>query len=292
MHLVITDSGLGGLGVCAAIERQWRGAAEARAARLTYFNAWPEQGRGYNAMPDDATRLAAFDRALTRMSRLCPDRIVIACNTLSVLYSRTAFARQTSIPVLGILEAGISLFADALLADAGSTIALFGTRITIESDVHRDGLVARGIAADRIVPVPCHGLAADIESDVEGLTVGRLIDQCAERAVGVLPAEGPLMAGLCCTHYGYVANRFRAALERRADRSVTMLDPNGSLVRLVMRQAAQRPPDSPAGTIAVDVISKVRIDEGSRLGIGRLIEPISAATARALYSYAHVPDLF
>jgi len=311
VHLVITDSGLGGLGICAAIENAFRLSGSAGDVRLTYFNAWPEEGRGYNSLPNEATRLALFDRALDRMSQLRPDRIVIACNTLSVLFGLTSFARTTALPVLGIIDAGVNLFHEALSADPDSAVALFGTRITMESGVHRDRLAGRGIAPHRIVSVPCHGLAAAIEKDAGGAEVERLIDQCASRAITSMPHTGALFAGLCCTHYGYVADRFRASLERVSGRAARILDPNGALVRLIARESAadscrEAPPHTaghssvashgsspPArGVITVDVLSKVTLDGRTQTGIGRLVAPISPATSLALQSYTHVPDLF
>lgn len=313
MHLVITDSGLGGLGICAAIEKAFRHSGGAGDVRLTYFNAWPEEGCGYNLLPDEATRLGVFDRALDRMGQLRPDRIVIACNTLSVLFDRTRFAHTARISVLGIIDAGVNVFHEALSADQGSAIALFGTRITMESGVHRDQLMQRGIASDRIVSVPCHGLAAAIEKDAGSAEVERLIDACTAQAAALVPHAGPVLVGLCCTHYRYVADRFRESVERVLGRTVRMLDPNGALVRQVVREsiagsATATPtgeaaaestavlPDELAGeatgAITVEVISKVAIGDLTRNGIGRLVEPTSPSTARALQSYTHVPDLF
>ena len=289
MHLVITDSGLGGLGICAALESALRCSGHADAVRLTYFNAWPEEGRGYNSLPDEGVRLAWFDAALSRMSDLRPDRIVIACNTLSVLFPRTNFARQSALPVVGIIDVGVDMFDEALRADQRASIALFGTRITMESGAHRDRLVRRGTAADRIVQVSCHGLAAAIEKDAASAEVEHLIDQCVSEAAASVPQAGPLLAGLCCTHYGYVADRFRTRFERLSGRAVRILDPNGALVRLIARESAT---GASKEAITVDVISKVTLDGWTQAGIGRLIAPISPVTAAALQSYTHVPDLF
>jgi hypothetical protein len=42
----------------------------------------------------------------------------------------------------------------------------------------------------------------------------------------------------------------------------------------------------------VEVISKVLLGRKKCLAIGRLIDPVSPATAQALLSYSRVPDLF
>ena len=233
-HTVVTDSGLGGLAVCAALERGLRRSGQAAPARLTYFNAWPFDDRGYNDLPDVPARARVFDDALARMEALQPDRIVIACNTLSVLYPHTSFSRTAAVPVHGIVEAGIEGFAERLRADADASIVLVGTKTTIESGVHRDGLVSRGIDAARIAAVPCHGLAAAIERDVNGARAAELLAECANRAAAAAAPGGTLYLGLCCTHYGYVAEGFAAALAARSGRPVAALDPNLKLVESLL----------------------------------------------------------
>ena len=82
LSLVITDSGLGGLSICADIVKGLQSRRSYRSVSLTYFNAWPEQDRGYNLLPGMAERIRVFDRALAAMLRFGPDRILIACNTM------------------------------------------------------------------------------------------------------------------------------------------------------------------------------------------------------------------
>lgn len=332
-HIVITDSGLGGLATCAALERSLRGAGLPRDVQLTYVNAWPFEDRGYNDLPDEAARAEMFDAALQRMAAMRPDRILIACNTLSILYTQTEFSRCPPVPVQGIIDAGVDLFAERLHDDRGSSIALIGTRTTIESGVHRDRLVRRGIDPARVASASCHGLAAAIERDVAGSRTAELIDTCASRVADAAPPGGRLFAGLCCTHYGYVAVRIVDAISRRTGRRVRALDPNLRLVGDLMAddaflgdaptvESAGEPeaesgvvsgPESgvvsgavsgvvsaaggvrPAGfrgAVTVDLVSKVELDETARQGIARLVEPVSAVTARALLSYTRVPDLF
>src|SRR6185503_4060313 len=100
MHILITDSGVGGLSVFAYAERFVRTHGFPEPVRLTFANAAPANDYGYNAMPTREEKLQTFDRFLTRIAlRSAPDFIYVACNTLSVLLPDTPFARQTSIPI-------------------------------------------------------------------------------------------------------------------------------------------------------------------------------------------------
>lgn len=304
-HVVITDSGLGGLSICAALEQHLRQAPLRHRVRLTYVNAWPFEDRGYNDLPDAASRAGVFGRALASMNAMRPDRILIACNTLSILYPYTAFSRHPPVPVHGIVDAGVGLFAERLQGEPAASIVLTGTKTTIESGVHQDRLVSRGIDPARIGAVPCHGLAGAIEKDVDSAAVVALIDACTSAAAATAPPGTTLYVGLCCTHYGYVAARLVEALTRKTGRRVSALDPNARLVSDLMADTSMvagvagqgietggPAPSSDRGGVAVELISKVMLDEPARRGIARLIEPVSAVTARALLSYARVPDLF
>lgn len=293
MHLVITDSGLGGLSICAAIERGLREAPRSADVRITYVNAWPEQGRGYNDLPDPAARARAFDRALTAMADMRPELILLACNTLSILYESTEFSRTATVPVQGIVDAGVDLFHEALTAEPRSTILLLGTRTTIDSGTHRRRLVERGVRPERIAAVSCHGLAASIEHGPASAAVDALIDRCTDQAAGAITAGDPLFAGLCCTHYAMVADRISEALARKTGCLTGPLDPNDRLARDVVPRLG-RPAEGPLenGAVHVAVISKVTLDDTQRLGVSQAIEAVSPATAAALRNYDAVPELF
>ncbi len=304
-HVLLADSGLGGLAVCAALERSLR-ARPCRGLRLTYLQRRPGGQRGYNDRPDTPARAALLDRALSAMEALQPDRIVLACNTLSVLYEHTAHARRgagrgraTGI-VTGILEAGLRLFAGALSADPGGALLLLGTRTTIDSGIHRKRLLGLGLAPERIGAISCHGLARAIEADPSGPEVRRLLEACLE----ALPALGlrgeRLYAGLACTHYGYAGPAIAEALQGAAGLPVRLLDPNEALAAEVAAEVAEEflAAGSAAALsaggpgITVRVLSKVALEEPSRRAIAGRLDPVSVLTARALLSYTCDPDLF
>jgi len=291
VHLVITDSGLGGLSVCAGIEHALREAVSRPTVRITYVNAWPEEGRGYNDLPDMVSRARAFDRALAAMDALRPDLIIIACNTLSIVYELTAHRTRAAVPVEGIVDAGVVLFAAALAESPEAALVLLGTKTTIASGAHRTRLVERGIDASRVGAASCHGLATAIERGPASDATAALIATCARGAAAAGPPGEPLFAALCCTHYGLVAGRLVAALREAAGRRVEALDPNRSLVEAVTRRILGGAPAG-QGTIALEMLSKVEIPREMRLGFAAVIAPLSRPTASALEACTHVPDLF
>lgn len=290
--VVVTDSGLGGLLICARLERRLRGTAGEGPVRLVYVNAWPDPHHGYNDLPDMGARAAVFDRVLAAMTSFRPDLVLIACNTLSVVYEATAFRRTADVPVAGILEEGAALFSEALSRDPEGVLALFGTRTTIGSGEHIGRMVRRGVRPGRIVAEACHGLAAAIDRDPDADDVPELVDACVRRIAPRLPPGARLFAGFACTHYAYVSDVFRASLGRRAAAEVEILDPGGGLVDTLTRGLRDGRPGDRSRPVAVDVVSKVDLPEAQRRAVARRLEPISAVTARALFEYSRRPDLF
>ncbi len=289
---IVTDSGLGGLLICARLEAELRWTEGQGPVRLIYVNAWPEAGRGYNDLPDLPARAAVFDRALAAMTSFGAGVVVIACNTLSVVYEATAFRRAPAVPVVGILDEGAALFREALDRDPAGVLALFGTRTTIGSGEHVRRMAGLGADIRRVAPEACHGLAAAIDRDPDAPAVPGLVAKCAARVAPRLPKGAPVYAGLACTHYAYVAEAFRSSLARASGSPVEVLDPGRRLVGLLMHGLAPRRQGTGPRPVSVEVVSKVELSEAQRRAVARRLEPVSAVAAQALVSYRHAPDLF
>lgn len=291
-RIVIADSGLGGLSICAELEKRLRDAPGKRTVRLVYVNAWPDSRSGYNDLPDAASRAAVLDKALAATMAFRPGLILIACNTLSVLYDLTEFSRAPAVPVAGIIEEGVDLFHRALTEDPGGTLVLFGTRTTIESGQHVCRLTRSGIDARRVFSAACHGLAGAVDKDPDAPALAGLVEECVSRVLEDITAEGTLYAGLCCTHYSYIADIFQTALARRTGARVEILDPNEHLVRSLTSGLGDPRPGGSEADITVEVVSKVELTEAQRRATARRLEPVSARTARALIAYTRIPELF
>lgn len=302
--IVVIDSGLGGLSVYALIAEGLRGNHPFKEVTLIYYNAWPEQHRGYNNLPDTAERVRVFDRALLGVTAYRPDIILIACNTLSVLYPQTGFSRRTEIPVIGIVPFGVDLIREKLRPDPHSQVIIFGTLTTIAADVHRQALLAGGIEGRRLAAQACDQLAGAIESDPHSARVRQMIADCVDQAAVRLPSgQGPVFAALCCTHYGYSAVYFQQALAQHpavgaVGRTVTIIDPNQAMADFLparfMGNAPNRSIGSSGGALGVNlrVVSKITWSDAKIRVMAETVKPVSTAVAQALYDYHHNPELF
>jgi glutamate racemase len=289
LSVLVTDSGLGGLSVCAELAGRLGREGAFRRVALTYFNAWPEQDRGYNLLPADA-RIRAFDGALLGMARLRPDLILVACNTLSVLYPETRFSRAPAMPVIEILTLGVRMLHALALARPESQVVLFGTPTTIASDAHRSRLVALGVDPGRIVAQACDRLAGEIEKDPDSAVVRGMIERYAGAAAARLADRGaPVLAAFCCTHYNYSAGWFRQAFQGWPG-PVTVVNPNDAMSGCLSPDPAL--PDRPGAELSVRVLSRIVLSGQKVAAIAGRIRPVSARTAQALVEYRHDPDLF
>jgi glutamate racemase len=167
--IAITDSGLGGLSILAdAVERtkNWKSFQK---VNFIYFNALFSNQGGYNTLETHKEKVSIFDSALNSLEDRCnPDLILLACNTLSIIYDDTSFSKQTKTPVKGIIDTGVNVAYDALKAHPESKIILFATQTTVAQNSHKNQLLKKGFLPERIVYQACPELARYIEADYKG----------------------------------------------------------------------------------------------------------------------------
>ena len=290
--ILVTDSGLGGLAVCADIDQRMRKEGVYKKARLVFANALPEANRGYNKMKTTAEKVEVFDSALAGMARwYTPDAILVACNTLSVLIPETRFARESPIPVLGIVETGVEMLHERLQADPRATGIIFGTETTIGMGTHRRLLIAKGIDSSRLVTQACPNLAGKIEESAGGDSVRYAIDGFVTQALAQAPEQkGTVYAGLCCTHYGYSKAFFEESFRDKGVSGAVIVDPNARMGEVLFPPGAKRRAERPE--VRVEVVSRAVITPEESASIGGLVESVSPATAGALRTYQLKKDLF
>jgi glutamate racemase len=291
--IVVTDSGLGGLSVTADLEKSLRESGAFKRVTLIFASALADVRRTYNAMATTREKIEAFDRALEGMARwYSPDLILVACNTLSVLLPEVPFVAAGRVPVVGIVASGISVLGERVKADPAATAIVMGTPTTIESSAYRKGVLALGVQPERVFEQACPNLETEIQADPSSDVVRNLIEAYADQArtsIGAR-AKGPVVVGLCCSHYGYSRALFQDVLDDVFGRRVEIVDPNLEMSRSLMSHA-RRGAFGSTDTV-VRVVSRAEITAGERDAIASVLVRVSPKTAAALRSYERKMDLF
>jgi glutamate racemase len=289
--IALIDSGLGGLSICAEMEQALHRQPLFQKVSLVYFNVWPEQDRGYNTLPSVAERVRVFNNALNSIKAYKPDLVMIACNTLSILYERTAFCRETSIPVVDIIDFGVDLIHTKLSEVPDSQALILGTRTTISENSHKERLVQSGIDAGRIKTQTCHGVATEIERDPDSKAVVDLIDGYMRKAAAkIKDKQSTVLAALCCTHFGYSSHIFLQKIKTHIAYKVEVMNPNTMMSNYLFELGSDL--NFSKSDVDIRVISKIVLDEDKIRSISYVIRGVSARAADALVNYESMPDLF
>lgn len=290
--IVVTDSGLGGLSVAADLAARLPASGIVKSARIVFVNAEPDPAFGYNDLRNDADKVRIFDGALSAMeARWKPDLILIACNTLSVVWPRTEHAKTGGVETVEIVGLGAGLIRRELAATPDATALVFATKTTIESEAHKRLLVAQGVAPDHVVGEACPKLAGAIErGSASAETAGYVNKFVADALAKKTTKGGPLVVSLNCTHFGYVKPLWEQAFAAAGHPGVKVLDPNSLMTDVVLREGGEK--RFPRTAVTVEAVSKVPVDEGARANLAALLRKTSPETADALMRIRHDPALF
>lgn len=293
MHILITDSGVGGLSVCAYAERFVRTHGFPEPVRLTFANAAPANDYGYNSMPSREVKLATFDRFLTSVrERYEPDLIYVACNTLSVLLPDTPFFQKGATPVKGIVETAADLLLRDLDANPDSVAMIFGTQTTIDAGTYPRLLRERGIGESRIVSQACPGLADTISEDREGSRTRSEIRRWVRTAIEKMQRkERPVVACLACTHYGYRKDLFAESLAEAGIRA-TVINPNERAADDLFGKQSSKAGAPANRDAAVEFVTRYGIPAATVEALTWFLSDISPRTVAAMQNFVYVPDLF
>lgn len=294
MHIVITDSGVGGLSVIAYVERFLRSYSIGEPVRLTFVNASPADDYGYNAMGSREEKLETFERFLRNVyERYSPDMVYVACNTLSVLLHDTPFAKSGNVPVKGIVETGGDLLLGELKRDLKTVATIFATVTTIGEGTYSKFLRSSGIPGDRIIPQACPTLADTISSDRQGVQVMEEIREYTAEAIDKSQVEDARhLAYMGCTHYGYRQSYFARAFEEQGA-DFLVLDPNELAVDDIFGDYHREPRGMPGESdVEIEFVTRYKISESVLETVTFFLEEISPNTVRAFQDYTHAPDLF
>ncbi|NOX66095.1 MAG: aspartate/glutamate racemase family protein [Chlorobi bacterium] len=291
IRIVVTDSGLGGLSVLAELENNLSKIHVFQNAELIFFNSVYSKDLGYNEMKSSEEKANVFNNALyTIQNNYKPDIILIACNTLSVVYPMTQFSKQSETKVEGIVKAGVELFLENLKKENNSLIILFGTPTTIDSGLHKSLLIEKGIDEHRIINQSCPILESEIQDDPESVKVFDLIRQFVNEAGNkIINRNEKVYAGFCCTHYGYSSDIFFKIMKNKFGGNVEILNPNNKMVESLMKDRTENYKNS---TLSVKVVSQVEIYEHEKQALSKILINTAPLTVEAIENYDLRPNLF
>lgn len=139
--------------------------------------------------------------------------IVIACNTASAVGLDLAREKAGSVPLLGVIEAGIE--SSVKQADRGDSvkIAVIATEATVANGVFVRELplkfIESGLAEPQVIQKACQQFIQVIE---DGQWDDPLADKIAEQCLSEIRAEDPDLTVLACTHFPLMTNAIQKAL--------------------------------------------------------------------------------
>jgi glutamate racemase len=213
-HVLVFDSGLGGLSVVNALINARLGVDVFHLADTAFFP--------YGEKPDEALILRVPSVIRAGIEATSADLVIVACNTASTL-ALDAVRAQTEIPVVGVVPA---IKPAAALTRTG-TIGLLATPKTVTRP-YTEHLIAAFGAGKTVLRHGAVGLAGAAETKLAGKAPDPLIFDAAVR--GLFDQKGGEAIDvivLACTHYPLV----QAELETLASHPVTWVDSGAAIAR-------------------------------------------------------------
>ena len=288
--VAISDSGLGGLSVMDDIARKIKESGCFRKVNLIFVNALFDINSGYNSLQTKKEKTDMLNKVLTAIEEnYQPDAILIACNTLSVIYTETDFIKISDIPVIGIVEAGVEMISNKLEDDPASRVIIFGTETTIEENSHKKALLNLDFSDDRVFTKACPQLQSYIEQNPAAEETEMLISfYMTEALEEVGDTAGSVYVSLNCSHFGYSEELWTKAIENSNYKSGGILNPNYLMGNVLTDEKYQnRFPDT---NISFLVVSKTALINA--VSMSEYFRKTSPELAEALKNYSLIPGLF
>jgi glutamate racemase len=240
-------------------------------------------------------RVRVFNGLLEKAEdRFKPEKIFVACGSLSALLDEVPYVEKHRQKVQGIGWIGRQLLTEAIQEKPDAPVFVFATPVTVSEGLYSaTGL--SGIQRPEVyIEQPCPGLANQISSKLEEKAIFAEIMECCQKALESAeshlkfnPHQHPNVF-LGCTHYSFRADLFVEAFSDLGFPRVTLLDP-------VPASALSLAQDHffPEGTdgIRIEFISPYRLPDVEQKTIATLLDQISPMTAEAFRNGRVMPEL-
>ncbi len=288
--IVITDSGLGGLSVMVDIAKKMKALRCFEKVDLIFVNALFDAYTGYNSLKTKEEKINILNNVLTGIEEhYHPDVILIACNTLSVIYKEADFIKKSKTPVIGIVEPGVQMIREKMEEDTTSKVIIFGTETTIEENSHKKALVDMNIAEERIITKACPQLQSYIEQNPSGEETEMLISVYLNEALEEMNRNDvKVYLSLNCSHFGYSEDLWEKAMQNSPYHSGGILNPNYIMGDILLSSKYKN-------RFADTKISFLVVSKTELLNVAPMVNIFredAPALAEALKNYVVVPLLF
>ncbi len=186
-HVLVLDSGVGGLTIVAAIR------ALSPSPTITYLadTAWFP----YGALRHDALANRVCALVIAALARTPADAVVVACNTASTVVL-PALRAAIPVPVIGVVPP----IKPAGVHSRSRVIGLLATEGTVNRP-YIDDLIASFAADCHVIRVGCRGLAEQAERKLRGHPPDETVLRTAVAPLLGGPLPPPDVVILGCTHY-------------------------------------------------------------------------------------------
>ncbi|HIP49019.1 MAG TPA: hypothetical protein EYG92_08665 [Lutibacter sp.] len=281
--VIFTDSGLGGLTIMAdfvSLAKEHNLSVD-----TTFFNAQYSRELGYKKM-ESAEQVRVFDRVLESIQKKYqPDVIAIACNTLSVVYKKTAFSKNSKIQVLDIIKVGQSLINHS----DSNTIIEVAMPTTISSKIYKNDSKNRiAISSDVMLPDAIENGNDDKITTMLSNIFAKANAKYQKK--GYSNSKTALFLG--CTHFPLIKDQFLAFAKQKGISIQEILDPNQAFSQLVLSELNKTKKTTDLQINPVQVISRMPFQDAEIKNIAKLIETQSKETADGLCTYTLDESLF
>jgi glutamate racemase len=282
IKVVFTDSGLGGLTIMADFVKNAK--LHGINVDAVFFNAQFSRDLGYKKM-DDKTQIKVFNKVLDSIDKhYKPDIIAIACNTLSVVYPKTDFHKQTNTKVLDIINTGKSLINNS----KSNTIVEIAMPTTIDAKIYADKNKVR-------IPVASNITLPDAIENGYQTKIDSILDEVFKEAKKQISNQTTVDMFLGCTHFPIIKNQFLEVAENFGIQISDLLNPNSKFSQLVLKEVIDKLKKDTLidnSMSEIKVISRMRFQENEVRNIAALVENQSLETAEALRNYTFDTTIF
>ncbi len=191
MRVGVFDSGIGGLSVVKSLLEH------NLFEEIVYYG---DTARVPYGSKDKNTIIRYAIEAVEFFKNFEIDMIIVACNSVSA-YGLEEMREVSSIPVIGVVEAGVLATSNAL-QDTASRVLILGTKATIASQAYEKGL--RALGYENLIPKATPLFVPLVE---EGIFQGPVLDSVLEHYFKELDAPDAVILG--CTHFPLIAQNIR-----------------------------------------------------------------------------------